>query len=201
MSLEGRLITVVEDDAIMGESLVQSLSLEGCAVNWCATGGEAIASLSRQPPDLVVCDIRLPDIDGDKLFLELQQRGASPPFLFVTGYGEIDQAVALLRAGASDYVTKPFNMESFLDRVRSLVERRPLFGDPPILGVSPEIGAVEQLLRRLARVKSTVLITGGTGAGKEVCARFLHGLSPQAEKPFMAVNCAAIPNDLLESEI
>lgn len=201
MSLEGRLITIVEDDAIMGESLVQSLSLEGCAVNWCATGAEAVVSLSRQAPDLVVCDIRLPDTNGDTLFRDIQQRGAAPPFLFVTAYGEIDQAVALMRAGASDYVTKPFEMERFLDRVRTLVERRPLFGDPPILGMSPEIGEVEALLRRIARLKSSVLITGETGTGKEVCARLLHRLSPQSAKPFVAVNCAAIPGDLLESEI
>lgn len=201
MSLEGRLITVVEDDPIMGESLVQSLSLEGCAVNWCATGSEALASLARQQPDLVVCDIRLPDTDGERLFRQVQKVGGPPPFLFVTAYGEIDQAVSLMRAGANDYVTKPFDMAKFLDRVRSLVGRRPLFGDPPILGISPEITRVEELIRRIAQLRSSVLITGETGSGKEVCARLLHRLSPRPNAPFMAVNCAAIPHDLLESEI
>lgn len=201
MLLEGRAITIVEDDPIMGESLVQSLSLEGCSVHWCETAAEAMSWLAEQQPDLVVCDIRLPDKDGDELFSWVSARGARPPFLFVTAFGEIDQAVDLIRAGANDYVTKPFDMDKFLARVRSIVERRPLFGDPPILGLSPAMHEVEELLHRLAPLASTVLITGETGAGKDVCARLLHRLSPRPNAPFIAVNCAAIPEDLLESEI
>jgi len=201
MLLEGREITIVEDDPIMGESLVQSLSLEGCNVHWCETGSDAISWLSSQRPDLVVCDIRLLDTSGDEIFTKLTKRGTVPPFLFVTAYGDIDQAVELMRAGANGYVTKPFDMDGFLYKVQSVVERRPLNGNPSILGVSPEMHDIEELLRRLAVVSSAVLITGETGVGKDVCARLLHSLSPQSGEPFIAVNCAAIPGDLLESEI
>ncbi|RMF03700.1 MAG: sigma-54-dependent Fis family transcriptional regulator, partial [Alphaproteobacteria bacterium] len=175
--------------------------LEGCEVHWCESGADAISWLSEQSPDLVVCDIRLPDRSGEEIFAELSGRGAVPPFLFVTGYGEIDQAVRLMRAGANDYVTKPFEMDKFLDKVRSVVERRPLPAGAPVLGVSPQMEEVESLIQRLAGVDSTVLITGETGAGKDVSARLLHRLSPRSTQPFVAVNCAAIPGDLLESEI
>ncbi len=201
MQLEGRTITIVEDDPIMGESLVQSLTLEGCSVHWCETGAEAVSWLSKRKTDLVVCDIRLPDANGGEIFSRLSAEGEAPPFMFVTAYGEIDQAVDLIRAGACDYVTKPFEMGTFLEKVRNVVERQPLFGKPPILGVSEQMGKVETLLARLADIDSTVSITGETGSGKDVCARLLHRLSGRAHEPFMAVNCAAIPEDLLESEI
>ena len=110
MLLEGRVIGLVEDDPIMGESLVQSLSLEGCHVDWWKTGDEAMRGLRATSPDLVICDIKLPDINGDDLFRQLAATSSVPPFLFITAYGDIDQAVAIMRAGGGDYVTKPFDI-------------------------------------------------------------------------------------------
>jgi len=199
---EGCRIGVVEDDPVMGESLLQRLRLEGCDVDWWTSGREARAGLRRQAHDLVVCDLRLPDTDGGALFQETVHEENAPPFLFITAYGEIDQAVALMRAGAGDYLTKPFAMDDFLGRVKALLGRRDVSADcEPALGVSQAMRAVEQLLRRVADLDSTLLITGETGAGKEVCARFVHRISPGARQPFMAVNCAAIPGELLESEL
>ena len=199
---EGCRIGVVEDDPVMGESLLQRLTLEGCDVDWWTTGHEARTGLQSLRHDLVICDIRLPDMEGGLLFEEAVRAENAPPFLFITAYGEIDQAVALMRAGASDYLTKPFAMEDFLDRVKSLLNRHDMLPDrAPTLGVSEAMCDVEQLLRRVAGFDSPLLITGETGVGKEVCARFLQDISPASQGPFMAVNCAAIPRDLLESEL
>ena len=110
MLLEGRVVGLIEDDPIMGESLVQSLSLEGCQVEWWKTGGEAMRGLRIVNPDVVICDIRLPDMEGHELFRQLAATLQLPPFLFVTAYGDIDQAVSLMREGAADYVTKPFDV-------------------------------------------------------------------------------------------
>ena len=199
---EGCRIGVIEDDPTMGESLLQRLTLEGCAVDWWTTGREAMSGLRRLQHDLVICDIRLPDMEGGQLFEETVREENAPPFLFITAYGEIDQAVSLMQAGAGDYVTKPFAMDDFLDRVRALLRRRETPGEGArALGQSPAMRAVELLLRRVAGLESTLLFTGETGAGKEVCAHFLHRISAAADAPFMAVNCAAIPSELLESEL
>lgn len=198
MSLEGRRIALVEDDPVMGESLLQRLSLEGASVHWWQNAGAAIDNLPGFGPDLVICDIRLPELSGEDLF-----RRASPgldvPFLFITAYGEVDQAVRLMRNGAGDYVTKPFAMDMFLDRLKALM-RPPSAATSSVLGVSAPMGEIESLLRRLAGRNTTVLLTGETGTGKEVCARFMHGLEADG-LPFVAVNCAAIPAELMESEL
>jgi DNA-binding NtrC family response regulator len=200
MSLEGRTIAIVEDDPIMGESLMDRLALEGAKVHWWQTRGAAVTGLETLLPDLVVCDIRLPDGNGEDVFRTASEIPDAPPFLFLTGFGDIDQAVRLMRCGAGDYLTKPFDPATFLTRLTQLIRSRPLPGKTE-LGVSPEMKAVERMLRRVARLTIPVLITGETGSGKEVCTRFLHLISAGAAGPFMAVNCAAIPKDLMESEL
>ena len=201
MLLEGRVVGLIEDDPVMGESLVQSLSLEGCHVDWWKTGADALRGLRATSPDLVICDIKLPDINGDDLFRQLALASSVPPFLFVTAYGDIDQAVSIMRAGGSDYVTKPFDTSGFIMRARSLIQRNPMSRADAVLGVSEAICSVETMLRRVSGLTSPMLIAGETGVGKEVCARFLHGVSQYSKEPFIAVNCAAIQADALESEI
>lgn len=200
MSLERRAIGLVEDDPIMGESLVQRLALEGAEVSWWRTKAEAVTGLARRRHHAVICDLKLPDGNGEDIFVEAVKSEGAPPFLFMTAYGEIDQAVRLMRCGAGDYVTKPFDMTAFLERLETLVD--PLEDDERgVLGVSPAIRAVERTLLRLARVRAPVLLTGETGSGKEVCARLLHASRGRDAGPFMAVNCAAIPTELMESEL
>lgn len=121
MLLEGRTIGLVEDDPVMGKSLAQSLSLEGGHVTWWKCGEEAFRGLKASAPDLVICDIRLPDMGGHDLFRRLAMSVTLPPFLFVTAFGDIDQAVSLMREGAADYVTKPFDVGLVIERVRALI--------------------------------------------------------------------------------
>ena len=202
MPHEVHTIGLIEDDLIMGESLTQRLELEGYQTTWWQSGRDACANMEKLCPDLVICDLRLPDINGDDIFRRMQAECGAPPFLFITAYGDIDQAVELMRAGAGDYVTKPFEIPDFLDRIDTLLSQRAVLGGTDqILGVSRAMRKVESILKRVAGIDSNILLTGETGVGKEVAARFVHQLSDRADQPFMAVNCAAIPPELIESEL
>ncbi|QWG22553.1 sigma-54 dependent transcriptional regulator [Bradyrhizobium sediminis] len=200
MSHSERVIGLVEDDQIMGESIVQRLALEGVTVKWWQCGRDAIREIPVSKLEAIVCDIRLPDLNGEDVFRESARSSNVPPFLFITGHGDIDQAVRLMRAGAADYFMKPFELDDFLIRIGELMGPPPASGTP-VLGFAPKMKELERLLTRVAKLNSTVLIAGETGSGKEVAARFLHAMSASDSRPFMAVNCAAIPGDLLESEL
>ena len=200
MPNEPGCVAVVDDDPIMGESLQRALELEGWRAVWWHTGKKAVDGMFELCPDLVLCDIRLPDMGGEEVFRATNARSLAPPFIFMTAFGQIDQAVALVRAGAQDYLTKPFELASLFQKVREILSLRVRDGGQGVLGVSQSMRGIEALLRRLAPRSLPILFTGETGTGKEVCARFLHGVSPAATEPFMAVNCAAIPSELLESE-
>ena len=201
MSLEGRIIGVVEDDPLMGESLLQSLSLEGATVAWWQTGQEAIAGLKSTNTDLVVCDIRLPDTDGVKLYSEAKERGGTSPFIFMTAYGNIDQAVELMRAGADDYITKPFEMSDLLARIETIIPDATEPATANVLGLSDAMKRVQQALESYANAPKPLLITGDIGVGKEYCARHLHQLIGQGGGPFISVNCSIIPPGILEDQL
>ena len=198
-------IGLVEDDPVMGGSIVQRLELEGWEVSWWRTGREAVSGLGRIAGalDLVICDIQLPDMSGEAVFEHMARQPDAPPFLFITGFAEIDQAVRLMRYGAVDFMTKPFAMDDFLKRIESgrRGSRSGVRQKEYVLGRSTAIQQAEDLIHRYAAHALPVLITGETGSGKEVAARLLHQVSARAEQPFVAVNCAAIPAELLESEI
>ncbi|NQV83089.1 MAG: sigma-54-dependent Fis family transcriptional regulator [Rhodospirillales bacterium] len=197
-------IGVLEDDPIMGESLVQRLTLEGYETIWWKTGTEALENLKKYgTPDVMICDIRLSDMSGEDVFNQAMPQLESTPVLFITAFGNIEQAVRLMRKGADEYITKPFEMEDFLNRIESLSYHQEISpaGVYETLGVSDSLCEIEGTLRRIADVESNVLLTGESGSGKEVAARFLHEVSGRAEKPFISVNCAAIPSDLMESEL
>ena len=193
-------VGIVEDDPVLGSSLVQRFDLEGYGPELWSTGAKALQSLQRTPPDVLICDIRLPDMSGEELFKQALPRLGRTPVIFMTAYGEVAQAVRLLQAGADDYLTKPFQLGSLLDRVRDLVQARQSTATGE-MGPSEAMRSVESLLRRVADLDSTILITGETGVGKEVAAAFVHAVSDRRELPFMAVNCAAIPPDLIDSEL
>jgi DNA-binding NtrC family response regulator len=204
MSSEPLRICLIEDDELMGEALCERFEMEGFDYDWHKRGRDALLALQRRRYSIVVSDIRLPDLSGEDVFVQLRQQATdTPPFIFMTGYGAIDQAVRLLKLGAADYVAKPLDVDVLVQRIRELGSSlAPIGPGEVVLGASSAMRGIEQMLGRLAASDSTVLITGESGVGKEVVARHLHerGKGSQA-KPFVAVNCAAIPETLLESEL
>ncbi|MBI1219395.1 MAG: response regulator [Rhodobacteraceae bacterium] len=189
--LKGRHIVLVEDDEIMGGSIYQRLRLEGAVVHWVKQVARAVGAIRTpgHPVDAVVCDIRLPDGSGEDLFFRLSDSVSLPPFLFVTGHGGVDQAVRLMRAGAADYIQKPFEMSAFLQRLSLLVGA----GSSEIdhfVGISAAATAVEDLVRRAAQVNQPAMIRGEHGTGKGRIARALHGLSADRAQGFHEVDFA-----------
>ena len=192
-------IAIIEDDLVVGGTLAHRLALEGYTPLWWSTGQEALEGLRTQRPDLVVCDILLPDMSGKDVFLRALPQLGGKPFLFVTAHAQVEDAVYLMKAGAVDYLEKPYALPDLLDRIARLLKLQPrAAGD---LGSSEPMRQVEILLRRVADIDSSLLITGESGVGKEVAAKFVHKISTRADEPFVAVNCAAIPSELIESQL
>jgi len=195
---KGERIGIIEDDLVVGGTLAHRLELEGYMPLWWRTGQEALEGLHTRP-DLVVCDIVLPDMSGEDVFLQALPQLGGKPFLFVTGFGKVEDAVRLMKAGAVDYIVKPYALSDLLEQIARLIKLQPrTAGD---LGTSEAMRQVEMLLRRVADIDSSLLITGESGVGKEVAAKFVHQISTRADEPFIAVNCGAIPSDLIESQL
>ncbi len=203
-SLHGRLeILIVEDDAVLGPALLQRLRLEGHEPRLVTTGADALSFVASRRPDAILSDIRLPDMSGEALWSHVVSRRGLLPTWFMTAYGEVDQAVRLVKAGARDYLTKPVDIDALVDAVEATVGQAAAGGRsaPPSLGRSPAMIALTADLAKAAPSSLPLLLQGETGVGKEVAARFVHERSPRAKRPFVALNCAAIPRDLAESTV
>lgn len=202
---ESARLCVIEDDDIMRASLCQRLTIEGVECDCFDNATEALEALMVREYAGLLTDIRLPDMSGDKLFSRLLDADRMPPpTVFITGYGTIDEAVRLLKLGACDYITKPFDLDGLLYKLREVSPV--LFGDieegGTELGVSSRMRQVQITLDRLADHNVDILITGESGVGKEYAARYFANRSnKEKNKPFIALNCAALPEDLLEAEL
>ncbi len=209
-------VLVVDDEAGMRDFLTLLLEGQGYDVATAADGGEALRLFDAQPPDLVISDIRMPKMDGVALLGGLRQRDPSVPVVLVTAYASAESAIQAMKLGAVDYITKPFKVAEIklvLDRV---LAARPRSGQreaapetpPPadeglrgIVGRSPKMIELYKLISKVSDVDSTVLITGDSGTGKTLVAQTIHAHSARAQRPFLAINCGAIPSELLESEL
>lgn len=203
MRTEPQHILIIEDDTIVGGALSQRLKLEGFEVAWAQSCADALGRLKQRKPDFILSDIVLPDGSGEDVFRQVQPWLGDTPIMFTTAFGEIDQAVRLVKAGADDYLTKPYDVDLLVERIRKRLSDRsrlPETKSPPRPVPAPSDEKLAEQLRRAAQSDLPVLLTGETGVGKEVAARYLHSVSSRSGASFVAVNCGAIPPELLESQ-
>jgi len=209
----GGLILIIDDEETLSYFLKESLSEEGYEVLLARTGGEGLKLLDEKEVDLVLLDLKLPDIEGSEVLKEIKASGGEMPVMMLTGYGTIDSAVEAMKLGAYDYIEKPPDLTALklivaraleswalrqeIRRLRTQEEQELTW----IVGQSPEMKSIARLVERIALSKVTVLIQGESGTGKEVIARAIHRQSERRDKRFVAINCAAIPEALLESEL
>jgi len=204
-------ILIIEDDPDGRRSVAEALEEAGYAATTAATGNAGIRLFQEQTFDAVLSDIRLPDIDGHKVLERLYAINAEIPVLLMTAYGTVSAAVSALKAGAYDYILKPLNLADIQSKVAHAIENRrlrsqvsslkkALYGRT-IIAVSPGMVKLLRQVKTVAATRATVLILGESGTGKELIARALHDGSARAEGPFVAVNCGAFAESLLESEL
>jgi two-component system response regulator AtoC len=208
-------ILVVDDDPASRDLLRKVLATEGHQVIQAADGREALAELSRQPADLVVSDIRMPDVDGVQLLEKMREAAPDVPVILVTAFGDVEGAVDAIRRGAFDYLAKPYDVDAIRLLVRRALAQSALVSEnrelrrqvrdkyrlEGIVGRSESMLQVFKTAARVAQSEATVLIEGESGTGKEQVARAIHGASRRAEGPFVAVDCGAIAEGVLESEL
>jgi two-component system response regulator GlrR len=209
MTMDPKRILLVDDDAKLSRVLALRLESEGYDVVAAASGEEALARLGEARPRFVLADLRMPGMDGIELLARIQERYPGLPVALISAQGDIPDAVRATHAGAVDFLTKPVDRDRLLDCVRRHTgDGSGNGGSEPegdwaagLVTRSPLMQTVIEDARRVARTDSAVLITGASGTGKEVLARAIHGASARAAKPFVAINCAAVPAELLESEL
>jgi len=214
MSTNMTKILMVEDDLANARVYTEYLRNEHYEVIHVATGQEALDQLKSNCPDLVILDLQLPDMSGLDILKTIQQEAIATSVVVVTANGSIDTAVEAMRWGATDFVLKPFNGQRLIFTLRHALERKQLTKIVEtfrhdydradycnFVGSSLAMQEIYQTIGRAASSKATIFITGDSGTGKEVCAEAIHVKSPRKDKPFVVLNCGAIPKDLIESEI
>jgi two-component system response regulator FlrC len=192
-------VLVVEDDAALREALIDTLKAAGIPALAAADGCEALQIVAEREVALVISDIQMPGKDGYRLLSELKRCRPELPVVLMTAYGTVAQAVAAMREGATDYIVKPFAAQALIDMACRQLSNRVVPGD--VIAVDPESKRLLGLAKRIAETDATVLITGESGTGKEVYARFIRDQSVRFDKPYVAINCAAIPENMLEATL
>lgn len=193
-------ILVVEDDRDLLEAICATMKLSGYQTLAASNGNDAMAFLQEHPVGMVVSDVQMRPVDGLALLNKIKAFNPELPVLLMTAYGEVDKAVTAMRTGACDYLLKPFDPDSLLAHIKrySLSESEQ---EDQIIAKDPRTRALLSLAKRVAKSPATVMLTGESGCGKEVIARFIHQHSLRSSKPFVAINCAAIPENLLEATL
>ncbi|MCD6353607.1 MAG: sigma-54-dependent Fis family transcriptional regulator, partial [Proteobacteria bacterium] len=213
--MDEKLVLVVDDEKNMQHMLTEFLSKEGYSVTSAENGEAALHKMGGKEFDLVLCDVRMPIMDGLTFLKEAQARKLRAPVIMMSAYSTVDLAVEAMQLGAYDYISKPFKLDEILLKLKRVEEQLRLrheniqlkkelkkehrFGN--IIARSAKMTEVFDIIEKVAGYKTTVLIVGASGTGKELLARAIHYNSPRAEKPFVAINCGAIPEHLLESEL
>jgi DNA-binding NtrC family response regulator len=205
-------ILVVDDEKSIGNTMKDILSYEGHEVLLAEKGKEALRMVAETPFDLLFCDIKMPEMDGVEVLEQLQQNYPELPVIMISGHGTIDVAVDCIRKGAYDFIEKPLDLNRILIALRNGTEKTALVKEAKVLkrkisklsdmiGESEVMQKIKKMIDRVAPTEARVLITGANGTGKELVARWMHEKSERTAGPFVEVNCAAIPGELIESEL
>jgi len=207
-----RTILVVDDERSVRDSLKLILEYEKYSVVFAENGSQCLQTLEQDGVDAVLLDIKMPGMDGMEVLQEIRKRYPELPVIMISGHGTIETAVEATKKGAYDFLQKPLDRDRILITIRNALEQKKLFaevqkirqrieGKEVILGESPKIKEILALIDRVAPTDSRVLITGENGTGKELVAKAIHRKSKRSDKPLVEVNCAAIPTELIESEL
>src|SRR4051794_29789113 len=205
-------VLIVDDEASIRSSLTGALKDEGYRVSAAASGREALEGMKLEKPDVVLLDIWMPEMDGLEVLRHVKKQTPGVSVIMMSGHGNIETAVRATKLGAFDFIEKPLSLERLLvllqnvSNVKDLARenhalRKQIQKNRLLVGESPSMRNIQDLIRRVAPTTGSVLITGENGTGKELVAHSIHALSPRFNKPFVEVNCAAIPEELIESEL
>ncbi len=205
-------ILIVDDERSIRNSLKEILEHEDFIIETAESGHQALEILKQKQADLVLCDIKMPQMDGIELLEILQKEYSSTPVVMISGHGDIETAVECLKKGAYDFLQKPLDLNRILVTVRNALDksklitetknlRKKIYSKYEMVGSSAEIKKVHELIEKIAPTDARVLITGENGTGKELVAHMIHEKSQRSAGPFVEVNCAAIPSELIESEL
>jgi two-component system nitrogen regulation response regulator NtrX len=205
-------ILIIDDERAIRSTLKEILAYEKFEVDEAVDGAEGIKKAETGNYDVILCDIKMPKMDGMEVLSKLQQQNADTPVVMISGHGTIDNAVEAIKKGAYDFISKPPDLNRLLVTVRNALDRTSLVQETKVLrkkiskthemiGEDPSIMKIKEIIDRVAPTDARVLITGKNGTGKELVARWIHDKSNRAAGPMIEVNCAAIPSELIESEL
>ncbi len=208
-------ILIIDDEPLMRMTIQDALEAEGYDIKVAETGQKGLILFRKDPADIIITDLKLPDIDGIDILREIKYTNPETQIILITAYGTIDSAVTAMKEGASDYLTKPFSMDELLLIIKRLIRIKQLeeenirlkekiegrYTMEGLIGKSPQMQKVYDLIQTVSQTDTTVLIQGESGTGKEMVANAIHLKSLRKNKPFIKVNCSALPETLLESEL
>jgi len=210
-------ILVIDDEKAIRSVVKEILEAEGWQVQECSNGAEALSSIQKENFDILLCDIKMPKLNGEELFQKVTELNYPTAFIVMSAHGDIDTAVKFMKAGAFDYLQKPFSLDKLINTCRNALNRNQIIDQknkshpstkktssveiPQIIGKSEAIIKLLKIIDKVALTDAKVLITGPNGSGKELVAKRIHALSHRYTYPFVEVNCAAIPSELIESEL
>ncbi|GIV27668.1 MAG: Fis family transcriptional regulator [Bacteroidia bacterium] len=211
----GNKVLVIDDEKAIRSVVKEILQAEQFDVEECANGEEALQKIQQTQYDILLCDIKMPKINGEELFEKINQLNYPTAFIVMSAHGDIDTAVKFMKAGAFDYLQKPFGLDKLIQTCKNAVSRNQTIQQkrttttknkntsetPEIIGQSEAIQKILRIIDKVALTDAKVLITGPNGSGKELVAKRIHALSHRSKNPFVEVNCAAIPSELIESEL
>jgi DNA-binding NtrC family response regulator len=207
-------VLIIDDERAIRRALKEILEFEDCLVQEAEDGRQGLALSQEKEFDLIFCDIKMPAMDGLEFLAQAIKLNIESPIIMISGHGSIDTAVQAIKDGAFDFIEKPLDLNRILVTLRNAKDRNSLvaetktlkktvkkFKGSAIIGETPEINQIKEMIEKVAPSDARVMITGGNGSGKELVARSLHDFSGRKKMPFIEVNCAAIPAELIESEL